>query len=384
MPSETRSFFSNEPCFSDQRQFGAKKVDHTASYSGLKADGLLQAEGVSSLPLRNRFAPNSEMEKEFGLPEHYQNRGRNASISIGKHIVGAEREAGHSLPSAAFHAQGLRANQNMESAAYFFDANNSNILMVPQDQNGLFSSSLSDLFNKSLNLSFTSAHGNSIGSGTAAPQFAEEEAFVSMKELEAQTIGNLLPDDDDLFSAVTDGFENATRPHNGEDMEDIDLFSSVGGLELGEDGFSRRNTDISDVNSVNQLGSGLIYGEHPSRTLFVRNINSNVEDAELRMLFEQFGEIRTLYTACKHRGFVMISYFDIRAACSAMKAMQNNPLKHKKLDIHFSVPKDNPSEKDMNQGTLNVFDLDPSVSNEELCKIFGVYGEILAVCLNVK
>ena len=28
------------------------------------------------------------------------------------------------------------------------------------------------------------------------------------------------------------------------------------------------------------------YGEHPSRTLFVRNINSNVEDSELRSLFE--------------------------------------------------------------------------------------------------
>jgi hypothetical protein len=28
------------------------------------------------------------------------------------------------------------------------------------------------------------------------------------------------------------------------------------------------------------------YGEHPSRTLFVRNINSNVEDSELRALFE--------------------------------------------------------------------------------------------------
>ena len=27
-------------------------------------------------------------------------------------------------------------------------------------------------------------------------------------------------------------------------------------------------------------------GEHPSRTLFVRNINSNVEDSELRSLFE--------------------------------------------------------------------------------------------------
>lgn len=28
------------------------------------------------------------------------------------------------------------------------------------------------------------------------------------------------------------------------------------------------------------------FGEHPSRTLFVRNINSNIEEQELRNLFE--------------------------------------------------------------------------------------------------
>ena len=82
-----------------------------------------------------------------------------------------------------------------------------------------------------------------------------------------------------------------------------------------------------------------------------------------------------LYTACKHRGFVMISYYDIRASQNAMKALQNKPLRHRKLDIHFSIPKENPSEKDVNQGTLLV-NLDPSVSNDELRQIFGVHGEI--------
>lgn len=55
--------------------------------------------------------------------------------------------------------------------------------------------------------------------------------------------------------------------------------------------------------------------------------------------FQQFGDIRTLYTACKHRGFVMISYYDIRAARNAMRSLQNKPLRHRKLDIHFSIPK---------------------------------------------
>ena len=47
---------------------------------------------------------------------------------------------------------------------------------------------------------------------------------------------------------------------------------------------------------------------------------------------------------------------------------------------------DNPSDKDINQGTLVVFNLDPSVSNEDLRQIFGAYGEVKEVivhlCLN--
>lgn len=116
----------------------------------------------------------------------------------------------------------------------------------------------------------------------AASHFEEDEVFESLEELEAQTIGNLLPDDDDLLSGVTDGFGSVVRSNNVDDVEDLDLFSSVGGLELGEDSFSQRNPDLS----VGSNGGEHPFGEHPSRTLFVRNINSNVEDSELRTLFE--------------------------------------------------------------------------------------------------
>ena len=42
---------------------------------------------------------------------------------------------------------------------------------------------------------------------------------------------------------------------------------------------------------------------------------------------------------------------------------------------------DNPSDKDVNQGTLVVFNLDASVSNDDLRHIFGVYGEVKEVSL---
>ncbi|KAL0364399.1 UNVERIFIED_CONTAM: protein MEI2-like 4 [Sesamum angustifolium] len=375
------SFFSEELCLSDERQVAARKMDHLTSYAGLKPDGILRTEGVASSPLENRIPLDSPMAKGFALPDYYLSRGQNANLLLGKHIV-AERAASRSLPSAVDHDLGSRTNLNTETASYLFDGDKIN-LMGAQYENGLFSSSLSDLFTRNLKLSSNNAaYSHSVATGAAPSHYEEEEAFESLEEIEAQTIGNLLPDDDDLLSGVTDGFDNIIRHNNGEDMEDLDLFSSVGGLELGEDGL-QRNSELSDVSSNNQLavpgglnGGEHPFGEHPSRTLFVRNINSNVEDSELRTLFEQYGDIRTLYTACKHRGFVMISYYDIRAARNAMKALQNKPLRRRKLDIHFSIPKDNPSEKDINQGTLVVFNLDSSVSNDELREIFGVYGEI--------
>ncbi|KAG5223731.1 protein MEI [Salix suchowensis] len=197
-------------------------------------------------------------------------------------------------------------------------------ISAAQWESSLFSSSFSEIFSR--------------------------KSFESLEELEAKTIGNLLPPEDNLFSGI----------NNLDDLEDFDLFSST------------------------------VVG-HPSRTLFVRNINSNVEDSELKAilrcilstscsaLFEfQYGDIRTLYTACKHRGFVMISYYDIRAARNAMNALQNKPLRRRKLDIHYSIPKEIHQRK-IEPGHSMVFNLDSSVSIDEICQIFGVHGEIKEV-----
>lgn len=212
------------------------------------------------------------------------------------------------------------------------------------------------------------------------------------KAISDHAIGSLLPDEDELLAGMMDGFD--LNPFPNHESDDIDLFGSGGGMELELELESESDNLNIGMPKVS-LGDGMVtngmtqytnvvgtvagehpYGEHPSRTLFVRNINSNVEDSELRMLFEQYGDIRTLYTACKHRGFVMISYYDIRAARTAMRSLQNKPLRRRKLDIHYSIPKDNPSDKDVNQGTLVVFNLDPSVSCEDLLQIFGAYGEV--------
>lgn len=117
-------------------------------------------------------------------------------------------------------------------------------------------------------------------------------------------IGNSLPDDEDeLLAGIMDDFDLRGLPSSLEDLEDYDIFGSGGGMELEGDpqeslSMSMSKVSISDSASGNGLphysvpnGVGTVagehpYGEHPSRTLFVRNINSNVEDSELRALFE--------------------------------------------------------------------------------------------------
>jgi hypothetical protein len=140
--------------------------------------------------------------------------------------------------------------------------------------------------------------GNEVSSHQPANGVAShhhEEPFESLEEIEAKTIGNLLPDEDDLFSGMIDELGCNTHANSGDDFEDYDLFSSGGGMELeGEDHMcvGQRNPNYIRGLSNGQGGSnGSVvgehpYGEYPSRTLFVRNINSNVEDAELKALFE--------------------------------------------------------------------------------------------------
>ncbi|WJX35106.1 hypothetical protein P8452_23138 [Trifolium repens] len=246
-------------------------------------------------------------------------------------------------------------------------------------ESSLFSSSLSDMFSQKLRL---------LGNGGLSDQninvgfLPEEEPYKSLEEIEADTIGDLLPDEDDLFSGVTDALGSSAHAKPTDDFEDFDLFSSGGGMELEGDELLVSGKRISglelDGDSAYFGGSKgkSPFGEQSSRTLFVRNITSNEEDSDIKALFEQYGDIRTIYTASKHQGFVMVSYYDLRAAQNAMKALQNRSLNSRNLDIHYSFPKGNASEKDISHGTLMISGLDPSVLKEELKHIFGFYGEI--------
>ncbi|XP_044502056.1 protein MEI2-like 1 isoform X2 [Mangifera indica] len=371
------SHFIEEISVPAERQIGFWK-SNTMSDHQVGTDGRVAMSG-------NKLFASSPLEKvsPIGVPsvEWVEMQQSNlARDHMKKQGIGGEEGIANSSETSwnsVNHHPKSWSNLSVPPACYSLSGNRNGIKGI-HSESSLFSSSLSDIFSQKLKLSVNDAISCQ-PFNTVVSHHEEGEHFESLEEIEAQTIGNLLPDEDDLFSGVIDDLGHDFHAISGDDLEDFDLFSSGGGMELEGDNqiyAGQKNSDIAGQGGSSGSSGVHPYGELPSRTLFVRNINSNVEDSELKALFEQYGEIRTIYTACKHRGFVMISYYDIRAARNAMRALQNKPLRRRKLDIHYSIPKDNPSEKDSSQGTLVVFNLDSSVSTDELRQILGVYGEI--------
>ncbi|TKY64962.1 MEI2 4 [Spatholobus suberectus] len=235
------------------------------------------------------------------------------------------------LPKCYDFDQGIKTSMNVQALSNLSDSGKVNIVAT-QHESSLFSSSLSELFSRKLRLSANNVlYGHSVD--TVASHYEEERLFDSLEELEAQIIGNLLPSDDDLLSGMTNGHDHIIQDSAGDDTDELDLFSSVGGMDLGDDNSSspgQKNSEILDGACNSQLGmcgatiaGEQPYNEHPSRKIVARNIDSNVEDSELKALFEA-----------------------------------------------------SLSMKDINQGTLMVFLYDSSVSTNELYHIFNVYGEI--------
>lgn len=107
-----------------------------------------------------------------------------------------------------------------------------------------------------------------------------DEPLVSMKEMEAQTIGDLLPDDDELISGITDGFER-TGLSNQDDVDE-DIFYTGGGLELENDDTSKGDKFHEGSFERHASGEHSIY-KCPSRTLIIKNISPSIEDSELRV-----------------------------------------------------------------------------------------------------
>lgn len=125
--------------------------------------------------------------------------------------------------------------------------------------------------------------------------------------------------------------------------------------------------------------------EKPSRTLFVRNIDNNNRRDQVREFFAQYGELRTFFDLIQTRGICFVTFYDLRAAewvKSECHAMEYPRPGDRKLDVHYSLPKDQDTSKrcdrEQNQGTLFILlkQAPNDLSDDDFREAAARFGEI--------
>ncbi|KAF9415170.1 hypothetical protein BGZ94_000165, partial [Podila epigama] len=103
--------------------------------------------------------------------------------------------------------------------------------------------------------------------------------------------------------------------------------------------------------------------ERPNRTLFVRNIEYGINEADIRQLYEPFGEISNVCNLIENRGMIFITFYDIRAAETAKAKTHLQVLQKRKgtLFVHLKG-----AGKD-------------DIDDVALGKVFGQWGEVKSI-----
>lgn len=159
------------------------------------------------------------------------------------------------------------------------------------------SSSYTEVFSSKSRLMASGVYGQSAdanGSGCEG-----DEPLGSMKEMEAQTIGDLLPDDDDLISGITDGFEYTGL--SNQDDADEDIFYTGGGLELEHD----------DSNNVDKF-------------------------REVSFKSQLSGDVKEIYNAPTSCNKKFVEFYDTRAAQEAPDDLNNGDMSCSQIKVDHS------------------------------------------------
>ncbi|KAL6582273.1 hypothetical protein OROMI_006287 [Orobanche minor] len=106
----------------------------------------------------------------------------------------------------------------------------------------------------------------------------------------------------------------------------------------------------------------------PSNNLWIGNVSSDVNETELKSLFEKYGKIDSV-TTYPSRNYAFIYFKDVDAAKSARQGLQGHVLRRSSLKIEFAKLA-KPCK------SLWVAGISQSVSKEELEKEFLRYGKI--------
>ncbi|CAD6273387.1 unnamed protein product [Miscanthus lutarioriparius] len=160
------------------------------------------------------------------------------------------------------------------------------------------SSSYTEVFSsKSARLMASGVYGQSADANDSGCE--GDEPLGSMKEMEAQTIGDLLPDDDDLISGIIDGFEYTGL--SNQDDADEDIFYTGGGLELEHD----------DSNNVDKF-------------------------REVSFKSQLSGDVKEIYNAPTSCNKKFVEFYDTRAAQEALNDLNNGDMSCSQIKVDHS------------------------------------------------
>ncbi|KAI0566071.1 Mei2-like protein [Gracilaria domingensis] len=129
---------------------------------------------------------------------------------------------------------------------------------------------------------------------------------------------------------------------------------------------------------------------HPTRCVQLRNIPPGIDDDDIRRVLTKFGPLRDLGAQQRSRGghgSVLATYYDLRHARAAVRALDSSVHFGRCLDARFQCPIDLRSSSPVapnaqssapcaNQGTLVVFNLDCSTSAEDIRSLFSSVGDV--------
>eukprot|EP00854_Cymbomonas_tetramitiformis_P012437 gene12437-14694_t len=113
--------------------------------------------------------------------------------------------------------------------------------------------------------------------------------------------------------------------------------------------------------------------EQPSRHIILTNVF--FEESTALKIFAEYGDVEFVSSAYS-LGAVVVSYYDLRSAQYAKEVIQCK-LRKNGAEIYFASPNQHGAE--LNNGTLVVFNLASSVTNEDLCSLFSTYGTVKEV-----
>ncbi|GJQ15033.1 hypothetical protein GpartN1_g6824.t1 [Galdieria partita] len=280
----------------------------------------------------------------------------------------------------------------------FYDDSQQNLFRLAN-----LNSVANDSLFRSSSLNALDRNGFSVSSAPSSLKIEDSVSLTSQRRKILQHPGYSNDKYSSSFEDVLSAFRTLECAEYGRETKDIQtssnscsqyssprVISSSARLDLNTTRNSYSYGDYSlSPNHIRCLNS-----ESPSRTILVKNIPPGVDDSELRCLLERFGPLRDLGAQQRSRGgrgAIQATYFDLRHAREAVNSLPKVSFYGRSLEARFILsnevsPVMNETMKkgfhssnaasQFNNGTLVVFNLDPSITADELRKVFGVYGDI--------